>query len=81
MHHNVDHPVSLYAVSKKSNELMAYTSTHWYSMSSSGLRLFTDYGPWTRPDMALFNFTKGSLAGEKIKLFKLRKHRRNFTDI
>jgi UDP-glucuronate 4-epimerase len=81
VHHNVDHPLSLYAASKKSNELMAHTYSHLYSLSTTGLRFFTVYGPWGRPDMALFNFTKAILAGEKIQVFNYGKHRRDFTYI
>jgi UDP-glucuronate 4-epimerase len=66
VHHNVDHPLSLYAASKKSNELMAYTYRHLYKLPTNGLRFFTRYGPWGRPDMALFKFTKVILADEKI---------------
>jgi UDP-glucuronate 4-epimerase len=66
VHHNVDHPLSLYAASKKSNELMAHTYSHLYNLPTTGLRFFTVYGPWGRPDMALFKFTKAILAGEKI---------------
>lgn len=81
VHHNVDHPLSLYAASKKSNELMAHTYSHLYSLSTTGLRFFTVYGPWGRPDMALFNFTKAILAGDKIQVFNYGKHRRDFTYI
>jgi UDP-glucuronate 4-epimerase len=79
VHHNVDHPLSLYAASKKSNELMAHTYSHLYGLSTTGLRFFTVYGPWGRPDMALFKFTKAILAGEKIPVFNYGKHRRDFT--
>jgi len=65
----VDHPVSLYAASKKANELMAHSYAHLYSLSCTGLRFFTVYGPWGRPDMALFKFTKGIIAGEPIPVF------------
>lgn len=80
-HHNVDHPLSLYAASKKSNELMAHAYSHLYGLSTTGLRFFTVYGPWGRPDMALFKFTKAILAGEKIQIFNYGKHRRDFTYI
>lgn len=81
VHHNVDHPLSLYAASKKSNELMAHTYSHLYGLPTTGLRFFTVYGPWGRPDMALFKFTKAILAGEKISVFNYGKHRRDFTYI
>jgi UDP-glucuronate 4-epimerase len=81
LHHNVDHPLSLYAASKKSNELMAHTYSHLYNLPTTGLRFFTVYGPWGRPDMALFKFTKAILAGEKIPVFNHGKHRRDFTYI
>lgn len=80
-HHNVDHPLSLYAASKKSNELMAHTYSHLYGLPTTGLRFFTVYGPWGRPDMALFKFTKAIMAGEKISVFNHGKHRRDFTYI
>lgn len=79
--HNVDHPLSLYAASKKSNELMAHTYSHLYNLPTTGLRFFTVYGPWGRPDMALFKFTKAILAGEPIEVFNYGKHRRDFTYI
>lgn len=79
VHQNVDHPLSLYAASKKSNELMAHTYSHLYSLPTTGLRFFTVYGPWGRPDMALFKFTKAMLAGEKIPVFNFGNHRRDFT--
>ena len=79
--HNVAHPLSLYAASKKSNELMAHTYSHLYNLPTTGLRFFTVYGPWGRPDMALFKFTKAILAGEKISVFNYGKHRRDFTYI
>lgn len=79
VHHNVDHPLSLYAASKKSNELMAHTYSHLYNLPTTGLRFFTVYGPWGRPDMALFKFTKAILAGEKIPVFNYGRHRRDFT--
>jgi UDP-glucuronate 4-epimerase len=81
VHHNVDHPLSLYAASKKSNELMAHTYSHLYGLPTTGLRFFTVYGPWGRPDMALFKFTKAILAGEKIPVFNYGRHRRDFTYI
>jgi UDP-glucuronate 4-epimerase len=81
VHHNVDHPLSLYAASKKSNELIAHTYSHLYNLPTTGLRFFTVYGPWGRPDMALFKFTKSILAGEKIPVFNFGKHRRDFTYI
>jgi UDP-glucuronate 4-epimerase len=81
VHHNVDHPLSLYAASKKSNELMAHTYSHLYALPTTGLRFFTVYGPSGRPDMALFKFTKAILAGEKIQVFNHGKHRRDFTYI
>jgi UDP-glucuronate 4-epimerase len=81
VHHNVDHPLSLYAASKKSNELMAHTYSHLYNLPTTGLRFFTVYGPWGRPDMALFKFTKAILSGEKIQVFNYGKHRRDFTYI
>lgn len=76
---NVDHPLSLYAASKKSNELMAHTYSHLYGLPTTGLRFFTVYGPWARPDMALFKFTKAILAGKPIQVFNYGKHRRDFT--
>ena len=81
VHDNVDHPISLYAASKKANELMAHTYSHLYNLPTTGLRFFTVYGPWDRPDMALQKFTKSILAGEKIKVFNYGKHRRDFTYI
>lgn len=81
VHHNVDHPLSLYAASKKSNELMAHTYSHLYNLPTTGLRFFTVYGPWGRPDMALFKFTKAIMAGEKIPVFNYGKHKRDFTYI
>ena len=78
---NVDHPVSLYAASKKSNEAMAHAYAHLYSLPTTGLRFFTVYGPWGRPDMALALFTRAILVGEKIKLFNYGRHRRDFTYI
>jgi UDP-glucuronate 4-epimerase len=81
VHHNVDHPVSLYAASKKANELMAHTYSHLYGLPVTGLRFFTVYGPWGRPDMAYFLFTKAILAGEPIKVFNNGKMKRDFTYI
>lgn len=81
VHDNVDHPLSLYAASKKANELMAHTYSHLYNMPTTGLRFFTVYGPWGRPDMALFIFTKKILAGEPIDVFNHGQHRRDFTYI
>jgi len=81
VHQNVDHPLSLYAASKKSNELMAHTYSHLYGLPTTGIRFFTVYGPWGRPDMALFKFTKAILAGEAIDVFNYGKHRRDFTYI
>lgn len=81
VHQNVDHPLSLYAASKKSNELMSHTYSHLYNLPTTGLRFFTVYGPWGRPDMALFKFTKAILAGEPIQVFNYGKHRRDFTYI
>ncbi len=77
----VDHPVSLYAASKKANELMAHTYSHLYDLPTTGLRFFTVYGPWGRPDMALFIFTRKILAGEPIDVFNYGRHRRDFTYI
>jgi len=79
VHDNVDHPLSLYAASKKANELMAHSYSHLYGMPVTGLRFFTVYGPWGRPDMALFLFTKAILAGEPIKVFNQGKMKRDFT--
>jgi len=81
VHNNVDHPVSLYAASKKSNELMAHTYSHLFKIPTTGLRFFTVYGPWGRPDMALFIFTRKILAGEPIDVFNVGHHRRDFTYI
>ena len=81
VHHNVDHPLSLYAASKKANELMAHTYSHLYRLPTTGLRFFTVYGPWGRPDMALFMFTQKILAGEPIDVFNYGNHRRDFTYI
>ncbi|MBV1758120.1 MAG: NAD-dependent epimerase [Dethiosulfatibacter sp.] len=79
--HNVDHPVSLYAATKKSNELMAHTYSHLYGIPTTGLRFFTVYGPYGRPDMAYFSFTKDILAGKPIKVFNHGKMERDFTYI
>jgi UDP-glucuronate 4-epimerase len=79
--HNVDHPVSLYAASKKANELMAHTYSYLYNLPTTGLRFFTVYGPWGRPDMALFLFTKAMLDGEPIKVFNNGEMQRDFTYI
>ncbi len=81
VHSNVDHPISLYAASKKSNELIAHTYSHLFQLPTTGLRFFTVYGPWGRPDMALFLFTRAILAGESIDVFNHGKHRRDFTYI
>ncbi|MGE0755790.1 MAG: NAD-dependent epimerase [Pirellulaceae bacterium] len=81
VHDNVDHPVSLYAATKKANELLAHTYSHLYQLPTTGLRFFTVYGPWGRPDMALFLFTKAILAGEPIQLFNHGRMRRDFTYI
>lgn len=81
VHDNVDHPVSLYAATKKANELMAHTYAHLYRLPTTGLRFFTVYGPWGRPDMALFLFTKNILAGKPIDVFNHGKHMRDFTFI
>jgi UDP-glucuronate 4-epimerase len=78
-HHNIDHPVSLYAASKKANELMAHTYSHLFNLPTTGLRFFTVYGPWGRPDMALFLFTKAILAGQPIDLFNHGNMVRDFT--
>ena len=81
VHDNVDHPLSLYGASKKANELMAHTYSHLYDLPTTGLRFFTVYGPWGRPDMALYKFTMAILAGEPIQVFNFGKHRRDFTYI
>lgn len=81
VHQNVDHPLSLYAASKKANELMAHTYSSLFNIPTTGLRFFTVYGPWGRPDMALFMFTKNILAGEPINVFNYGKHSRGFTYI
>ena len=79
--HNVDHPVSLYAATKKSNELMAHTYSHLYKIPTTGLRFFTVYGPWGRPDMAYFSFTKNIIEGKPIKVFNYGNMERDFTYI
>lgn len=81
VHHNVDHPVSLYAATKKANELMAHTYAHLYGIPTTGLRFFTVYGPWGRPDMALFKFTHAILAGQPIEVYNHGRMRRDFTYI
>lgn len=81
VHDNVDHPVSLYAASKKANELMAHTYSHLYRIPTTGLRFFTVYGPWGRPDMAYFKFTQNILAGKPIDVFNNGNHQRDFTYI
>lgn len=81
VHHNVDHPVSLYAASKKANELMAHTYSHLYGLPTTGLRFFTVYGPWGRPDMALYKFTEAILAGRPIDVYNHGKMKRDFTYI
>jgi len=81
IHHNVDHPLSLYAATKKSNELMAHTYSSVYGLPTTGLRFFTVYGPWGRPDMALFKFTKSILSGDAIQVYNNGKHKRDFTYI
>ncbi|MEO7152129.1 MAG: NAD-dependent epimerase [Burkholderiaceae bacterium] len=80
-HHNIDHPVSLYAATKKANELMAHTYSHLYGLPTTGLRFFTVYGPWGRPDMALFLFTKAILEGRTIDVYNHGKMVRDFTYI
>ena len=81
VHDDVNHPLSLYAATKKANELMAHTYSHLYGLPAVGLRFFTVYGPWGRPDMALFTFTRHILAGEPIPVFNYGRHRRDFTYI
>ncbi len=81
VHHTVDHPVSLYAATKKANELMAHCYSHLYALPTTGLRFFTVYGPWGRPDMALFKFTRAILAGEPIDVYNDGRMRRDFTYI
>lgn len=79
VHHNVDHPVSFYAATKKANELMAHTYAHLYGLPCTGLRFFTVYGPWGRPDMALFLFTRAILEGRPIDVYNLGRMKRDFT--
>jgi UDP-glucuronate 4-epimerase len=81
VHQNVDHPVSLYAATKKANELMAHTYSHLYGLPTTGLRFFTVYGPWGRPDMAMFLFTKAILEGKPIDVFNHGRMQRDFTYI
>src|SRR5215212_173963 len=81
VHQNVDHPISLYAASKKANELIAHTYSHLFQLPATGLRFFTVYGPWGRPDMAMFIFTKAILEGRPIRLFNSGNMRRDFTYI
>lgn len=81
IHDNVDHPVSLYAATKKANELMAHTYSHLYQLPTTGLRFFTVYGPWGRPDMSAFMFTKNIIEGKPINVFNYGHHRRDFTYI
>lgn len=81
VHDSADHPLSLYAATKRSNELMAHTYSHLFNLPTTGLRLFTVYGPWGRPDMALFKFTKAILANKKIPVFNYGEHQRDFTYI
>jgi UDP-glucuronate 4-epimerase len=81
VHDNVDHPVSLYAATKKANELMGHTYSHLYGLPTTGLRFFTVYGPWGRPDMAIYSFTKAILAGKPIKVYNDGKMERDFTYI
>jgi UDP-glucuronate 4-epimerase len=81
IHHNVDHPLSLYAATKKANELMAHTYSHLFQLPTTGLRFFTVYGPWGRPDMAMWLFTQAILAGKPIDVFNNGHMRRDFTYI
>ena len=81
VHDNIDHPISLYAATKKANELMAHSYSHLYGLPTTGLRFFTVYGPWGRPDMALFKFTKAILSGEPIDVYNRGNMRRDFTYI
>lgn len=81
VHDSVDHPVSLYAATKKSNELMAHSYAHLYGLPCTGLRFFSVYGPWSRPDMAMFLFTRAILEGRPIEVFNYGQHRRDFTYI
>ncbi|HEX5515487.1 MAG TPA: SDR family NAD(P)-dependent oxidoreductase, partial [Gammaproteobacteria bacterium] len=76
---NVDHPLAIYAATKKANELMAHSYSHLFRLPTTGLRFFTVYGPWGRPDMALFKFTRAILAGEPIEVFNYGRHKRDFT--
>jgi UDP-glucuronate 4-epimerase len=78
-HDSTEHPLTLYAATKKANEMMAHSYAHLYGLPCTGLRFFTVYGPWGRPDMALFSFTKAILAGEAIKVFNYGRHKRAFT--
>ncbi|MDX9699774.1 MAG: NAD-dependent epimerase [Rhodocyclaceae bacterium] len=80
-HHATEHPLTLYAASKKANEMMAHSYAHLYGLPCTGLRFFTVYGPWGRPDMALFLFTRAILAGEPIQVFNHGRHKRSFTYI
>ncbi len=80
-HHSADHPFSFYAATKRANELMAHSYSHLYGLPCTGLRFFTVYGPWGRPDMALFKFTRAIIAGEKIPVFNYGRHKRDFTYI
>ncbi|MDG2376707.1 MAG: NAD-dependent epimerase/dehydratase family protein, partial [Woeseiaceae bacterium] len=81
VHHNVDHPLALYGATKKSNELMAHSYSNLYELPTTGLRFFTVYGPWGRPDMALSLFTKNIIEGKPVDVFNYGKHRRDFTYI
>ena len=81
VHHNVDHPISIYAATKKANELMAHSYSHLYGLPTTGLRFFTVYGPWGRPDMVLFIFTRAILAGRPIPVFNHGRMQRDFTYI
>jgi UDP-glucuronate 4-epimerase len=81
VHHNVDHPISLYAATKKANEAMAHSYAHLYGLPTTGLRFFTVYGPWGRPDMAMWLFTEAIMRGEPVRLFNRGKMRRDFTYI
>ncbi|MFH1969658.1 MAG: NAD-dependent epimerase/dehydratase family protein, partial [Verrucomicrobiota bacterium] len=81
VHQNVDHPISLYAATKKANELMAHSYSHLYGLPTTGLRFFTVYGPWGRPDMALFIFTRAILEGRPIQVFNYGRMQRDFTYI
>jgi UDP-glucuronate 4-epimerase len=81
IHQNVDHPLALYGATKKANELMAHTYSNLYKLPTTGLRFFTVYGPWGRPDMALFLFTRAIIEGKPIDVFNYGKHKRDFTYI